>query len=87
MNENRLEEKLSGAEVLFSGYKRLDVKEKYNELLANGNQLHFRHFKQYITDPPSPVRVYSSEGEFLGIYEYVDGRFKYTPVKVFIEKD
>lgn len=87
MNGDRLEEKISGAEILFEGYKRLDVKAKYDDLLANGNQLHFRHFKQYITEPPSPVRVYSSNGEFLGIYEYVEGRFKYTPVKVFIEKD
>ncbi len=87
MNENRLEEKISGAEILFADYKRLDVKAKYDDLLANGNQLHFRHFKQYITEPLSPVRVYSSSGEFLGIYEYVEGRFKYTPVKVFIEKD
>ena len=87
MKEGRLEEKLAGSEVLFEGYKRLDVKEKYDELLRNGNQLYFRHFRQYITDPPTPVRVYSSSGEFLGIYEYVEGRFKYTPVKVFIEKD
>ncbi|MCR5322372.1 MAG: tRNA pseudouridine(55) synthase TruB [Lachnospiraceae bacterium] len=87
MHENRLEEKLTGSEKLFESYKRLDVKEKYDDLLANGNQLHFRHFKQYITEPPSPVRVYSSGGEFLGIYEYVEGRFKYTPVKVFIEKE
>ncbi|MCR5331920.1 MAG: tRNA pseudouridine(55) synthase TruB [Lachnospiraceae bacterium] len=87
MNENCLEERLSGAEELFAGYKRLDVKEKYDDLLLNGNQLHFRHFKQYITEPPSPVRVYLSSGEFLGIYGYVEGRFKYTPIKVFIEKD
>ena len=87
MNENSLEEKLQGAEDLFADYKRLDVREKYDDLLLNGNQLHFRHFKQYITEPPSPVRVYSSTGEFLGIYSYVEGRFKYTPVKVFIEKD
>ncbi|MBP5332334.1 MAG: tRNA pseudouridine(55) synthase TruB [Lachnospiraceae bacterium] len=87
MCEGKLEEKLTGVEALFPDYKRLDVKEKYNELLRNGNQLYFRHFKQYITEPPTPVRVYSSQGEFLGIYEYVDGRSKYTPVKVFIEKD
>ena len=85
--DGSFESRLYGAEALFAGMERLDVKEKYDDLLQNGNQLYYRHFKQYITTPPTPVRVYSSQGEFLGIYEHVEGRSKYTPVKVFIEKD
>lgn len=79
----RLKEVLMCADKCFPEYERLDTKDKYDELLYNGNQLWFRHFKQYITTPPSPVRVYSSKGEFLGIYEYLEGRNKYTPIKVF----
>ena len=81
-----LEEHITGVDSLFTDLPRFDVKEKYDELLINGNQLYFRHFKQYITTPPASVRAYTSKGEFLGIYEYVDGRNKYTPAKVFIEK-
>ncbi len=87
MADGSFESRLHGAEELFAGMERLDVKEKYDELLMNGNLLYYRHFKQYITVPPTPVRVYSSKGEFLGIYGHVEGRAKYTPVKVFIEKE
>ena len=87
MNDGSFESRLTGVEALFSDMAKLDVKAKYDELLYNGNQLYYRHFRQYITDPPTPVRVYSSGGEFLGIYEHVSERTKYTPVKVFIEKD
>ncbi len=73
------------ADSCFMDYTRLDTKEKYDDLLYNGNQLWFRHFSQYITEPPSPVRVYSSKGEFLALYEYMEGRNKYTPIKVFKE--
>ena len=64
-------------------YARLDMKPKYDELLNNGNQLWLRHFSQYITEPPSPVRVYTSTGEFLALYEFVPERNRYTPLKVF----
>ena len=83
MHKGCLEEHIICADRCFEDYTRLDTKEKYDELLRNGNQLWFRHFTQYITTPPTPVRVYSSTGEFLGIYEYMEGRNKYTPVKVF----
>ena len=83
VRNDELAEPVICADSCFMDYKRLDTKEKYDELLYNGNQLWFRHFSQYINDPPSPVRVYSSKGEFLGIYEYLEGRNKYTPVKVF----
>ena len=86
MKAGALEEHLTGVDSLFDELVRFDVKEKYDELLINGNQLYFRHFKQYITTPPAKVRAYTSKGEFLGIYEYVEGRNKYTPAKVFIEK-
>ncbi|MCR5684042.1 MAG: tRNA pseudouridine(55) synthase TruB [Lachnospiraceae bacterium] len=86
MREGKLEEHLTGVDSLFDELPRLDVKEKYDELLQNGNQLYFRHFKQYITTPPQKVRTYTSKGEFLGIYGYVEGRNKYSPEKVFIEK-
>ncbi len=81
--QGKLEELLVCADKCFMEYQRLDVKAKYDDLLINGNQLWFRHFTQYITEPPSPVRVYSSKGEFLGLYTYLEGRNKYTPLKVF----
>lgn len=83
VHAERLGEYLTGADECFMDYERLDMKEKYDELLYNGNQLWFRHFAQYITEPPSPVRVYSSKGEFLALYTYMEGRNKYTPLKVF----
>ena len=85
VREGKLEEHVICADSCFMDYKRLNTKAKYDELLYNGNQLWFRHFSQYITEPPTPVRVYSSKGEFLALYEYMEGRNKYTPIKVFKE--
>lgn len=87
MKDGTFESHLLDTDRCFMQYTRLDTKEKYDDLLLNGNQLWFRHFSQYITEPPTPVRVYSSKGEFIGLYEYMEGRNKYTPLKVFIESE
>lgn len=82
-HSGQLESHILSADSCFMDYARLDMKPKYDELLNNGNQLWFRHFSQYITEPPSPVRVYTSTGEFLALYEFVPERNRYTPLKVF----
>ena len=82
-HSEQLEGHILSADSCFMDYERLDMKPKYDELLNNGNQLWFRHFAQYITEPPSPVRVYTSTGEFLALYEFVPERNRYTPLKVF----
>lgn len=82
-NENTLGEYVIATDACFTEYERLDVKEKYDNVLFNGNVMYFRHFVQYITEPPSPVRVYSSKGEFLALYEFDTNRNRYKPLKMF----
>lgn len=81
--EGKLEEVLKTPDECFKEYTRLDTKEKYDDMLYNGNILYFRHFTQYITEAPSPVKVYSSKGEFLAVYEFDDSRNRYKPLKIF----
>lgn len=85
MREGTFESRLKAPDACFTEYERLDMKAKYDDLLYNGNVLYFRHFTQYITEPPTPVRVYSSKGEFLAVYEFVPARNRYTPMKMFRE--
>ena len=45
----------------------------------------FRHFKEYIKEPVSPVRVYTSKGEFLAVYQFEERRKLYKPLKMFTQ--
>lgn len=67
----------------FMQYPAYDIKEKYDQVIQNGNLLRFRHFTQYITEPEPIVRVYDSKGHFCAVYEWNEDRKLYKPVKMF----
>lgn len=87
MKQGQLETKVKAPDACFMMYPRLDAKEKYDDILYNGNVMYFRHFAQYITEPPSPVRVYTSKGEFIALYEYIPDKNRYKPLKMFRNDD
>lgn len=87
MKAGRLEAQLHSPDSCFMMYPRLDSKKKYDDILYNGNVMYFRHFSQYITEPPSPVRVYTSKGEFMALYEYNREKNRYKPLKMFRSED
>ena len=58
--------------------------EKFDSVLNNGNLMRMRHFKEYIEVPDAINRVYDSKNEFKALYEWVENRKLYKPVKVFI---
>jgi len=79
----RLAQVVLATDECFKELPALHMKEKYDSVLKNGNIMFFRHFKEYIKEPLSPVRVYSSEGEFLAVYQYEERRNLYKPLKMF----
>jgi len=78
-----LENALIATDECFMDLPALHTREKYDQVLENGNIMFFRHFKEYIKEPVSPVRVYSSKGEFLAVYEFEERRKLYKPLKMF----
>ena len=75
---------LISADRCFMEYPPLHAKDKYDSVLNNGNLLRMRHFKEYIEVPDAINRVYDSKNEFKALYEWVEERKLYRPVKVFI---
>ena len=83
--EVRLSEALIATDECFKDLPALHTKEKYDQVLENGNIMFFRHFKEYIKEPVSPVRVYTSKGEFLAVYQFEERRKLYKPLKMFTQ--
>lgn len=75
---------LISTDMCFMEYPPLHAKDKYDSVLNNGNLLRMRHFKEYIEVPDAINRVYDSKNEFKALYEWVEERKLYRPVKVFI---
>ncbi|MCR5204261.1 MAG: tRNA pseudouridine(55) synthase TruB [Lachnospiraceae bacterium] len=75
---------LISADKCFMEYPALHCKEKFDSVLNNGNLMRMRHFKEYIEIPDPINRVYDSNNEFKALYEWVETRKLYKPVKVFI---
>ena len=82
--ESSLKEVLVSADKCFMEYPALHCKEKFDSVLNNGNLMRMRHFKEYIEVPDPINRVYDSKNEFKALYEWVENRKLYKPVKVFI---
>ncbi|MBR5180309.1 MAG: tRNA pseudouridine(55) synthase TruB [Lachnospiraceae bacterium] len=75
---------LISADKCFMEYPALHCKEKFDSVLNNGNLMRMRHFKEYIEVADPINRVYDSKNEFKALYEWVENRKLYKPVKVFI---
>lgn len=86
--QNRLQELMLSADMLFPDYCKVQVAAKYRRLLENGNRLPKQAFYT-ITDGQKItrfVRVYLDES-FFGIYKLDDGRGDYKPEKIFWQRN
>jgi len=84
---SELSDILLSPDKCFMQYKSYNTKEKHDQVLHNGNLLHFRHFQEYINEPEQIVRVYDSTGHFCGVYEWNEERKLYRPLKMFCGKN
>lgn len=83
VREGRFLDVVRPADACFADLKSLHMKAKFDYVLYNGNVMFFRYFSEYIKEPPTPVKVYSSQGEFLAVYEFEERRKLYKPLKMF----
>lgn len=81
-DEGRLWEILVPIEKVFENIPSITVKKEASKALLNGNQLKTEEIENP-ADKGDKFRVYSSEGDFYGIYQYDTSRELFQPIKMF----
>ena len=80
----QLQEHMAAIDSLFSLYPAVTVKQEYQKLLDNGNELYGRQVgKQGFPGQDGPVRMYGSDGNFQAVYEYLKKENRFRPMKMF----
>lgn len=85
--ERRLDALLVAVEDIFPAYGKLYLEQEGDKLVYNGNPFTEQYVREKISGQCDPVRVYDSQGRFMGIYEYQSREHRYKPVKMFLEKE
>lgn len=81
VQEGTIESKILGIEEILAEYPRVCCTKEGDRLLANGNPL-----VQVLVDAQEKngwIRMCSSEGSFVGVYQWDEKRNRYFPVKMF----
>jgi tRNA pseudouridine55 synthase len=85
VREDGLKPYIVTIEEVFSGYSGLQISSEYNKLIYNGNILMPEHLQTPVTEELSElVRVHDSEGNFIGLYRYIEEEMRFKPVKMFL---
>ena len=80
----QLQEHMAAIDSLFSLYPAVTVKQEYQKLLDNGNELYGRQVgKQGFPGQDGPVRMDGSDGNFQAVYEYLKKENRFRPMKMF----
>lgn len=83
--ESLVEERIISVDELFEDYTKVWMKQEFDVVVHNGNRVKKRMFEEKLSSNAERLRVYDSEGEFIGIYEYSEERSDFKPVKMFYE--
>ena len=80
-----VEEKIISVDELFEDYFKVWTKAAFDVVVHNGNRVEARMFEEKLPANTERLRVYDSEGAFIGIFEYSKERRDFKPVKMFYE--
>lgn len=86
-DENKLNEHIIPVDYVFRQYPKALIDDKYNKLVYNGNQFDSKCIKNkeiFNNGHLDKLRVYDSNGKFVGLYEYTADKDNYKPVKMFL---
>lgn len=83
VQEDKLDEHLVSNEDMFDAYPKLQGSAELDKALHNGNAVPAKDLPKQ----EGPVRMYDSQGCFIGIYEYRKDKKQYALVKMFWERD
>lgn len=86
MEEGTLKEKLILPDELFKAYPAMTAKKEGEKLLYNGNPMpsDLLDGETVLPENGSMVRIYDSQGEFIGLYTYQAERRWYKPKTLFL---
>lgn len=80
-----LNEAIIPVEEMFSEYEKVKTRPEYDFLVHNGNQVKAGQLEETTEKNfKEPVRLYDSQGQFIGIYEYREDRAWFQPRKMFL---
>ena len=82
-----VEEKIISVDELFEDYEKVWTTPEFDVVVHNGNRIGKRMLKEQLPANTERLRVYDSEGVFIGIYEYSKERRDFKPVKMFYENN
>ena len=82
-----VEEKIISVDELFEDYQKVWTTPEFDVVVHNGNRIGRRMLKEQLPANTERLRVYDSEGVFIGIYEYSKERRDFKPVKMFYENN
>lgn len=85
--EGLAEEKMISVDELFENDPKVQTAPAFDVVVHNGNRIEARMLAQKLPETAERLRVYDSEGVFIGIYEYSAERRDFKPVKMFYENN
>lgn len=85
-NQGRLLEAVRPTDMVFMEYKGIYVKKDYKKYIDNGNRLYpdWIDAETLSFEDGEIVRVYNTEGNFTGLYSYIEADEGFKPYKMFI---
>ena len=86
VQEGELEKYLVGIEEVLQEYPAVSMREEHDKLVHNGNPFTIAHLQQknQVIELERPLRVYDSEGTFIGIFQYKKEKQRFYPEKMFL---
>lgn len=83
--EDKIESVVVAVDEMFPKAPKVTVAKDFSKFIYNGNTFTKRHLKDKIdSDGLAEVRVYDSEGTFVGLYEYDHEKKCFKVVKMFL---
>ncbi len=83
--DGMVESHIIAVDELFGEYPKVWTKQKFDVVVHNGNHIEKRMLETKFPENTERLRVYDSDGVFIGIYEYALEKKDYKPVKMFYE--
>lgn len=92
VQQDRLEDYLIKADDMFPNYTKITVAEEFTKFIYNGNSFKISQIQEQtdasensvVNEITGQVRVYDSQNQFIGIYEYIAKDEIFKPVKMFL---
>ena len=84
--QGTVEEEIISVDELFDDVPKMWTKPEFDVVVHNGNRIQKKMLQGMMPQSALKLRVYDSQGTFIGLYEYSEERKDFKPIKMFYEK-